>query len=53
MAIEFVEGRPHDRIGVVAYEGEALTQVPVTTDHAVVKNGLLSLEPANYKVEQL
>ena len=45
VAIEFVEGRPHDRIGVVAYEGEAFTQVPVTTDHAVVKNGLLSLEP--------
>lgn len=47
VAIEFVEGRPHDRIGVVAYEGEAFTQVPVTTDHAVVKNGLSSLEPGN------
>lgn len=45
VAEEFVEGRPHDRIGVVAYEGEAFTQVPVTTDHAVVKNGLRALKP--------
>lgn len=45
VAEEFVEGRPHDRIGVVAYEGEAFTQVPVTTDHTVVKNGLRSLRP--------
>ena len=45
VAEEFVEGRPHDRIGVVAYEGEAYTQVPVTTDHTVVKNGLRSLKP--------
>ena len=32
--------RPFDRIGVVAYEGEAFTSVPITTDHIVVKNGL-------------
>lgn len=43
VAAEFVEGRPHDRIGVVAYEGEAFTQVPVTTDHTVVKNGIAEL----------
>jgi Ca-activated chloride channel family protein len=36
VAQEFVEGRPHDRIGVVAYEGEAFTQVPLTTDIRVV-----------------
>jgi Ca-activated chloride channel family protein len=29
----FVENRPHDRIGLVAFAGEALTQVPATADH--------------------
>lgn len=29
----FVEGRPHDRLGLVAFAGEAFTQVPATTDH--------------------
>ena len=32
----FVAGRRSDRIGVVAFSGEALTQVPLTVDHAVV-----------------
>ena len=41
---EFVEGRPHDRIGVVAYEGEAFTQIPLTTDQRVVMNGIGELQ---------
>jgi len=45
VAIEFIDARPHDRIGVVAYEGEAFTQVPVTSDHVVVKNGIMDLQP--------
>ena len=40
VAMEFVDSRPFDRIGVVAYEGEAFTSVPITTDHIVVKNGI-------------
>lgn len=44
VAINFVDSRPFDRIGVVAYEGEAFTQVPITSDHIVVKNGLAGLE---------
>ncbi len=44
VAMDFVDSRPFDRIGVVAYEGEAFTQVPITSDHIVVKNGLASLE---------
>jgi len=44
VATAFVDSRPFDRIGVVAYEGEAFTQVPITSDHIVVKNGLASLE---------
>jgi Ca-activated chloride channel family protein len=33
VAIEFIEERPSDRIGLVLYEGEAYTKVPLTTDH--------------------
>lgn len=33
---EFVAGRHYDRIGLVAFAGEALTQVPITIDYAVI-----------------
>lgn len=45
VAMEFIEDRPYDRIALVAYEGEAFTQVPLTTDHRVVLNGVTSLQP--------
>lgn len=32
-AREFVRGRPHDRMGVVAFAGTAFTQCPLTLDH--------------------
>ena len=35
-AVGFIRGRTADRIGLVAFAGEALTQVPVTLDYAVV-----------------
>jgi Ca-activated chloride channel family protein len=38
IAIEFVEKRYNDRIGVIIFAGEAYTLCPATTDHAVVKN---------------
>jgi len=44
VAQEFVEGRPHDRIGVVAYEGEAFTQVPLTTDTRVILEAIEGLK---------
>jgi Ca-activated chloride channel family protein len=31
---DFIEGRPHDRIGVVVFGEEAFSFVPLTTDHA-------------------
>ena len=37
VAIDFIDGRPNDRIGLVVYEGEAFTQCPITTDHRVLK----------------
>ena len=44
VASTFVEERPNDRVGVVAYEGEAFTQIPLTTDQRVVMNGIAQLE---------
>lgn len=38
VAMDFIDGRPNDRIGLVVYEGEAFTQCPLTTDHKVLKN---------------
>jgi Ca-activated chloride channel family protein len=37
-AIEFIDGRPHDRIGLVIFSGESFTQCPVTIDHTILKN---------------
>ena len=37
VAIEFVEKRPYDRLGLVAFSAEAFTQCPLTTDRRVVQ----------------
>lgn len=37
-AIEFIDERPHDRIGAVVFSGESFTQSPVTIDHTILKN---------------
>src|SRR3989441_4295741 len=44
-AIEFVRARTSDRIGLVAFAGQALTQVPITTDYAVLEQALRELHP--------
>jgi len=38
VAIDFIEARPNDRMGLVVYEGESFTQSPLTTDHRVLIN---------------
>lgn len=38
VAIDFIDGRPNDRIGLVIFSGESFTQCPLTSDHAVLKN---------------
>jgi len=38
VAIEFISGRPNDRIGLVVFSGESFTQCPITSDHAVLIN---------------
>src|SRR3954471_15868042 len=42
-AVGFIRGRAADRIGLVAFAGEALTQVPVTLDYAVIEQAILDL----------
>lgn len=42
---EFVAMRKSDRIGIVAFSGEALTQVPLTTDYPVVSAAINNLQP--------
>jgi Ca-activated chloride channel family protein len=42
---QFVSMRSADRIGVVAFSGEALTQVPLTTDYRVVHAAIDNLQP--------
>jgi Ca-activated chloride channel homolog len=38
VSMDFIDGRPNDRIGLVIFSGETFTQCPITTDHAVLKN---------------
>jgi len=38
VAEEFIAGRPNDRAGLVIFSGETFTQVPLTTDHDILKN---------------
>lgn len=42
-ALAFIDGRPHDRIGLVIFSGESFTQCPVTIDHKIVKNQLKAI----------
>jgi Ca-activated chloride channel homolog len=42
---DFVRMRTSDRLGVIAFSGEALTQVPLTTDYPVVLAALDNLQP--------
>jgi len=42
-AMAFIRQRPNDRIGIVAYEGEAYTQAPLTTDHDLLLQLLVEI----------
>ena len=43
VAIDFVNKRPTDRIGVVIFSGESFTQCPLTTDHNVLINAIQNI----------
>lgn len=38
VAMDFIEKRPNDRIGLITFGAESFTQSPLTTDHSVLKN---------------
>ncbi len=42
-AVAFIRGRSADRIGLVTFAGEALTQIPVTLDYAVLEQAVTAL----------
>ena len=44
VALQFIEGRPNDRIGLVVFSGESFTQCPLTSDHSVLKNLIGNLQ---------
>jgi Ca-activated chloride channel family protein len=44
VAIDFIKGRPNDRIGLVTFAAESFTQCPITTDHAILINMLKDIE---------
>ena len=44
VAVDFVNKRPNDRIGIVVYAGESFTQTPITSDKRIVKSTILDLE---------
>lgn len=47
VAIEFVKGRPNDRIGVVVYAGESYTKTPITSDKEIVSKIISELSWGN------
>jgi Ca-activated chloride channel homolog len=38
VALDFIDQRPNDRMGLVVFSGESFTQCPLTSDHTVLKN---------------
>jgi Ca-activated chloride channel family protein len=44
VGLQFINGRPNDRIGLVIFSGEAFTQCPLTSDHGVLKSLFLSVK---------
>ncbi len=44
VAVQFVNKRPNDRIGVVVYAGESFTKTPITSDKRIITNSIESIE---------
>ncbi len=38
IAMQFIDSRPNDRIGLVIFSSEAFTQCPLTANHSILKN---------------
>ncbi|XZF12825.1 vWA domain-containing protein [Chitinophagaceae bacterium MMS25-I14] len=44
VALDFVDQRPTDRIGLVIFSGESFTQCPITIDHNVLKEQISQVQ---------
>jgi len=44
VAVNFVNQRPNDRIGIVVYAGESFTQTPITSDKGIVKRTISEIK---------
>ena len=44
VAIDFVDKRPNDRIGLVIFSGESFTMCPITIDHNVLKEQIMHVK---------
>lgn len=44
VAVDFVDRRPNDRIGIVVYAGESFTQTPITSDKSIIKRTISELK---------
>ena len=44
VALDFVDQRPTDRMGLVIFSGESFTQCPITIDHDVLKEQLSQIK---------
>ncbi len=44
VAVNFVDRRPNDRIGIVVYAGESFTQTPITSDKSIIKRTISELK---------
>jgi Ca-activated chloride channel homolog len=40
----FIDKRPHDRVGLIIFSGEAFTQCPLTTDHTNLKSFIENIQ---------
>ncbi|MDD4589387.1 MAG: VWA domain-containing protein [Parabacteroides sp.] len=45
VAAAFINGRPHDNIGLVVFAAESFTQCPLTIDHGVLLNLFKNIQP--------
>ena len=47
VALDFIKGRPSDRIGVVVYAAESYTKTPITTDQTITQRAVEGIEYSN------
>ncbi|MBL7923007.1 MAG: VWA domain-containing protein [Bacteroidia bacterium] len=49
VALDFIDGRPNDLIGLVIFSGQSFTQCPLTSDHSVLRNLLKDIKSGMLK----